>query len=68
MHKVMMAGLIALTCAACSGRQAAPIRDFGTATVTEVERDVVIQKELALPPTFNVLPVPTPGGVNRADP
>lgn len=68
MRKVISAGLIALACAACSGRQADPIRDFGTATVTEVERDVVIHKELALPPTFNVLPTPTPGGANRADP
>ncbi len=68
MRALTMAGLLALTLAACSGRQAEPIRDFGAATISQVERDVVIQKELALPPTFGTLPQPNPGGFNRADP
>ncbi|MEL6573264.1 MAG: DUF3035 domain-containing protein [Pseudomonadota bacterium] len=68
MRALSLAGLLALTLAACSGRPADPIRDFGAATISEVERDVVIQKELALPPTFGALPQPNPGGFNRADP
>ena len=65
MRALSLAGLLALTLAACSGK-ATPIRDFGTATITDIERDVVTQNELTLPPTFNTLPVP--GGFNRADP
>ncbi len=65
MRAVTLAGLLALTLAACSG-SATPIRDFGAATISQIERDVVTQKELVLPPTFNTLPVP--GGFNRADP
>lgn len=65
MRALSLAGLLALTLAACSG-SATPIRDFGAATISEVERDVVTHKELTLPSTFNTLPVP--GGTNRADP
>lgn len=65
MRALSLAGLLALTLAACSGK-ATPIRDFGTATISEVERNVVTQNELTLPTSFNTLPIP--GGVNRADP
>lgn len=68
MRAFVLAGLTALTLAACSGRAAEPIRDFGTATISNFERDVVIHKELTLPPTFNTLPPPTPGARNLADP
>ena len=68
MRALTLAGLLALTLAACSGRPSDPIRDFGTASISEVERDTITQKELILPPTFSTLPAPNPGGVNRADP
>lgn len=68
MRALTLAGLAALTLAACSGRAPDPIRDFGVATISDVERDVVIQKELTLPPTLGTLPQPNPGGFNRADP
>jgi len=67
MHAKTLAGLMALTLAACSG-PAEPIRDFGVATISDVERDVVIQKELVLPLSLGTLPQPNPGGFNRADP
>lgn len=68
MRGLLLAGLTALTLGACSGRAAEPIRDFGSATISSYERDVVIHKELTLPPTFNTLPQPVPGARNRADP
>lgn len=68
MRAISLAGLIAMTLAACSGRAPDPIRDFGTATISTYERDVVTQKELQLPPSFATLPPPIPGGPNRADP
>lgn len=68
MRALSLAGLIALTLAACSGRGPDPIRDFGAATISQFEREVVTQNELTLPPTFNVLPQPILGAPNRADP
>lgn len=66
MRALSLAGLMALTLSACSGRQAAPIRDFGAANISTYERDVVTQRELVMPNTFGTLP--PPGGRNRADP
>lgn len=68
MRAITLAATAALVLTACSGRGPDPIRDFGSATISEAERDIVIQKELTLPPNFGVLPQPNPGGRNRADP
>lgn len=68
MRVIFLAGLTALTLAACSRGVPDPIRDFGSATISEFERDVVTQKELSLPPTFSTLPQPVLGAANRADP
>ena len=68
MRAFLLAGLAAVTLSACSGRAAEPIRDFGSASISSYEAQVVIQKELSLPPTFNTLPQPIPGAPNRADP
>jgi len=68
MRVIFLAGLTALTLAACSRSAPDPIRDFGSATISQFERDVVSQKELSLPPTFGALPQPVLGTPNRADP
>lgn len=68
MRAFLLAGLAVATLSGCSGRAAEPIRDFGSASISTYEAQVVIQKELTLPPNFNTLPQPIPGGPNRADP
>ena len=68
MRVLLLAGLSAMTLSACSGRAPDPIRDFGTATINNFERDVVIQKDLTMPASFNTLPQPVLGAPNRADP
>ncbi|MCK0120326.1 DUF3035 domain-containing protein [Loktanella sp. F6476L] len=67
MRAIILASVTLLALAACSNGPATPIRDFGTVTITPVENNLEIAKELALPPTLQTLPQPTPGGVNRAD-
>lgn len=68
MRAIILASVTTLTLAACSNGSRTPIRDFGVAAVKPVENNLVIQKELGLPATFQSLPRPTPGGSNRADP
>jgi len=68
MRALILASLAVITLSACSGRALNPIRDFGVPTLTTAEKEVIIYKDLILPPSFNVLPQPTPGGTNRADP
>lgn len=67
MRAIILAGVTTLTLAACSSGPATPIRDFGTVSITSVERDLEVQRELSLPGSFQSLPQPTPGGRNRAD-
>lgn len=51
--------------AACGGNE--PIRDLNVEGGGPDERGFVLNNPLAVPPTI-ALPVPTPGGTNRADP
>jgi hypothetical protein len=67
MRAIILASVTTLTLAACSNGPMTPIRDFGAATITPVENDLVTKRELGLPATFQSLPRPTPGGSNRAD-
>jgi len=67
MRAIILASVCALTLAACSGTPANQLTDFGKVSISAVENNLESQRPLALPPSFQTLPQPTPGGRNRAD-
>jgi hypothetical protein len=67
MRALILASVLSLALAACSGKPMTPIRDFGSVSITPVENGLVTQSPLELPTTIQSLPAPTLGSVNRAD-
>lgn len=63
-----LAGLAVLTLSACGGGSESDLVRLRSTGNGPDEFSVVPQKPLEMPPSLNVLPPPTPGGVNRTEP